>query len=163
MRRCSHCGRLILPLQRTLELAGKTPGEPTRIFHTDCVVIRDLELKVADLQEAIDWQVTPSHHDKLYEAVTQAELERLAILSEECGEVTQVISKIIRHGFNNHHPDRPMQTNKNELISEIGDLLAIIRFMVTSKDFHIQDLYKDIGAKNDKLVKWLRHQERSDG
>jgi hypothetical protein len=34
-----------------------------------------------------------------------AQAERLAILAEECGEIVQVIGKILRHGFESTHPE----------------------------------------------------------
>ena len=41
------------------------------------------------------------HFNKL----TPAEAERLAMLAEECGEVVQIVGKILRHGYDSQHPD----------------------------------------------------------
>lgn len=59
--------------------------------------------------------------------MTEAELERLAMLSEECGEIVQIIGKIIRHGYFSYHPDEPTVSNKTLLENEINDLLCIIK------------------------------------
>ena len=49
----------------------------------------------------------------------------LAKLQEEAAEVIQAVSKINRFGDNNHHPAR-QTTNKQELILELEDFLAIL-------------------------------------
>jgi NTP pyrophosphatase (non-canonical NTP hydrolase) len=48
-----------------------------------------------------------------------------AKLQEEAAEVIQAVSKINRFGPDNRHPDRT-STNKQELIGEIEDFLAIL-------------------------------------
>jgi len=46
-------------------------------------------------------------------------------LQEEAAEVIQAVSKINRFGEQNHHPDRTA-TNKQELVQELEDFLAIL-------------------------------------
>jgi NTP pyrophosphatase (non-canonical NTP hydrolase) len=46
-------------------------------------------------------------------------------LQEEAAEVIQAVSKINRFGEQSHHPDRTT-TNKQELIGELEDFLAIL-------------------------------------
>ena len=46
-------------------------------------------------------------------------------LQEEAAEVIQAVSKINRFGEGNRHPDRTT-TNKQELVGELEDLLAIL-------------------------------------
>ena len=46
-------------------------------------------------------------------------------LQEEAAEIIQAISKVRRFGPDNSHPDR-QQTNMQELVGEIEDLLALI-------------------------------------
>src|SRR5579872_899269 len=38
--------------------------------------------------------------------LTPAQIERLALLAEECGEVMQAVSKILRHGYESRNPFR---------------------------------------------------------
>lgn len=46
-------------------------------------------------------------------------------LQEEAAEVIQAVSKINRFGEQNKHPDR-QTTNKQELVQELEDFLAIL-------------------------------------
>lgn len=46
-------------------------------------------------------------------------------LQEEAAEVIQAVSKINRFGEQNKHPDR-ITTNKQELVGELEDFLAIL-------------------------------------
>lgn len=46
-------------------------------------------------------------------------------LQEEAAEVIQAVSKINRFGENNKHPERTT-TNKQELVGELEDFLAIL-------------------------------------
>lgn len=46
-------------------------------------------------------------------------------LQEEAAEVIQAVSKINRFGEQGKHPDRT-QTNKQELVQELEDFLAIL-------------------------------------
>lgn len=46
-------------------------------------------------------------------------------LQEEAAEVIQAVSKINRFGETNKHPDRST-TNKQELVGELEDFLAIL-------------------------------------
>lgn len=79
------------------------------------------------------------HFNKL----TPAEAERLAMLAEECGEVVQVIGKILRHGYESYHPKdlfngypKPgAETNRDLLANEVCDLLAVVQMM--EADFNV--------------------------
>lgn len=69
--------------------------------------------------------------------LTRAEIERLAMLIEECGEVIQAATKILRHGYRSHHPHdtrNPPMINRISLEQELGDVLAIYKIMVAAKD-----------------------------
>lgn len=61
--------------------------------------------------------------------LSNAELERLASLSEEASEVIKLVNKIIRYGYESYHPDDPATTNRMLLTHEIADLYAIITLM----------------------------------
>lgn len=95
-----------------------------------------------------------SHDNKL----TDAELERLALLSEELGEVQQIIGKIIRHGYDSFNPyDREGGTNRRLLERELGDLLGAMLIMEHSRDLDHMHIH---GARADKLQRvraWLHH------
>ena len=82
---------------------------------------------------------------KLYEVMN--------ILSEECAEVIQAISKCNRFGLDNQKPGKPL-TNAQHLEGDIGDLLAMVDllqslYVVTAKGMEIAKQ-----AKFEKLKKW---------
>lgn len=69
-----------------------------------------------------------------FNGLSPAELERLAMLAEECGEVIQIVNKIIRHGYDLCHPARLHIDNRSMLAHELADLYAVARRMVHEKD-----------------------------
>jgi hypothetical protein len=64
-----------------------------------------------------------------FNQLTPAQAERLAMLAEECGEVIQIVGKILRHGYDNHHPNDPTTTNRHLLIKELSDVNAVLQAM----------------------------------
>jgi NTP pyrophosphatase (non-canonical NTP hydrolase) len=91
--------------------------------------------------------------------LTLAQIERLAILAEECGETTQIVGKILRHGYHSYNPTvegakgRP---NVALLQKELGDLLWIISKMDDEADIDFP-----IPRTNATLNMWLRRKEQS--
>jgi NTP pyrophosphatase (non-canonical NTP hydrolase) len=84
------------------------------------------------------------------------ELERLAMLAEECGETIQVIGKIIRHGYHSVHPNGGMN-NRQLLRKELMDIFAVTFAMLNLEDIH--------EIENDEIIerwqskaKWMRYQ-----
>ncbi|PCJ24121.1 MAG: hypothetical protein COA96_10270 [SAR86 cluster bacterium] len=69
-----------------------------------------------------------------FNGLTPAEAERLAMLAEEAAEVIQIIGKILRHGYENFHPDAPETTNRELLAMEVGDFTSIADKMVEVGD-----------------------------
>lgn len=64
-----------------------------------------------------------------FNQLTPAEAERLAMLAEECGEVIQVVGKILRHGYASCHPANLTVTNKELLVKELQDVNAVLQEM----------------------------------
>ena len=96
------------------------------------------------------------HFNKL----TPAEAERIALLAEECGEVIQVIGKILRHGKESYHPeDSTHTTNREHLQRELGDVLAAISLLQDSHDLDpiMVDFWRD--TKINKVKQYLHHQD----
>ena len=54
-----------------------------------------------------------------FNGLTEAEAELLAILSEECGEVVQMVGKVLRHGLESDY--KAKGKNRDLLQQEIGD------------------------------------------
>lgn len=61
--------------------------------------------------------------------MTEAE-NLYVVASEECAEMQQCISKILRFGEQNHHPDRPNDTNASELLTEYYQLQGIMEMII---------------------------------
>lgn len=73
-------------------------------------------------------------------------------LQEEAAEVIQAVSKINRFGENNSHPDRTT-TNKQELIQELEDFLAILAVLENAKWIDLTLSQNNIYAKANALLK----------
>jgi hypothetical protein len=87
---------------------------------------------------------------------TQAELERLAILVEECAEVQQIAMKIMRHGYESYNPfDESKTTNRNLLNKELGDLEFAARFMMDNNDISRMAIAEQEGLKHEAIKKYL--------
>jgi len=81
------------------------------------------------------------------------EHEVMNILSEECAEVIQAISKCHRFGINNYKPGKP-KTNREHLEEELGDLLAMIDILQEMNVVSWGNLEVAKRAKIEKLKKW---------
>jgi NTP pyrophosphatase (non-canonical NTP hydrolase) len=79
--------------------------------------------------------------------------EVMNILSEECAEVIQAISKCHRFGLDNYKPGKP-KTNKEHLEEELGDLMAMIDILIEMKVVQTENLVLAKVAKIEKLKKW---------
>jgi len=78
-----------------------------------------------------------------------AQSERLALLIEECGEIIQAATKVLRHGYDSHHPFDPEETTNRRLLEgEIGDLSAIIELCIHNDDFWASRIHN---AKLEKM------------
>ncbi len=92
-----------------------------------------------------------------FNKLTVSEAERLALLSEECGEVIQVIGKILRHGFESRHPNGG-PTNRETLERECGDLRHSMLLMIASGDLREEKIAESAVNKALNVVKYLHHQ-----
>lgn len=75
------------------------------------------------------------------------------ILSEECAEVIQAISKCNRFGLENSKPGKPL-TNAQHLEGEIGDLLAMVDLLQSMGVVTEDGMERAKQAKFEKLKKW---------
>lgn len=83
---------------------------------------------------------------------TDAEIEILSLIAEECAEVIQIVSKINRFGFNSFRPnDEDKLTNRILLESELGDLLALVEIAIDKKIVNWDNIYNALESKKERL------------
>jgi phosphoribosyl-ATP pyrophosphohydrolase len=73
-------------------------------------------------------------------------------LQEEAAEVIQAVSKIRRFGENNTHPERKT-TNKQDLVIEVEDLMAILAALEYCGWLDLSPSQQNILAKTKALLK----------
>lgn len=93
--------------------------------------------------------------------LTDKQKEYLLILAEECSEVIKVITKTFRFGLDSKNPYIPdSPTNKEELIQEIGDVMAMVELLKDSALELTDDSLKIAKQKKiDKLNQWLNNKD----
>lgn len=92
--------------------------------------------------------------------LTESEKERLQLLQEECAEVIQCASKILRFGWLSTNPDNPNSKNNLEhLQEEIGNLGVILDLMVKAGDVSEEDILEAAEEKSKTIGQYLRFQE----
>ncbi len=91
--------------------------------------------------------------------LSDAESERLALLSEECAEVIKSVGKIVRHGYPSRNPTvADSLTNREDLEREIGDVLWAIALMAHTGDISMLRARSDQGRLQRKC-RYLHHQQ----
>jgi len=92
--------------------------------------------------------------------LTPKEDELLALLMEECGEVIQVIGKIMRHGLESWHPtDDALVSNRSLLELEIGHVIAAYERLHDASIVRTTVVESSRARKHLTVEKWLHHQE----
>ena len=100
--------------------------------------------------------------DQHFNELTPAQLERLAILSEELGEAQQAIGKILRHGFESYHPAYPERgSNRCQLERELGDVWFAITLLSDGGDIRPDRIAERSREKADAIQPYLHHQDVS--
>lgn len=73
-------------------------------------------------------------------------------LQEEAAEVIQAVNKIRRFGESNKHPDRDT-TNKQDLVNELEDFLAILASLEYCKYLDLSPSQQNILNKTNQLLR----------
>lgn len=94
-----------------------------------------------------------------FNQLTPAQLERLALLAEECAGVIQVVGKIIRHGYNSYHPKDGTMTNVDYLEKELGNVTYAVNAMAAAGDIEINTVNLNSADKAVRVQQYLHHQE----
>jgi hypothetical protein len=95
-----------------------------------------------------------------FNMLTPEEAERLAMLAEEAAEVIQVVGKILRHGYNSHHPDDKHNSNRDLLAKELSDLYAVTNRM-THNELKDYSIFSFPWRKWVDKCRYTHHQEQS--
>ena len=91
--------------------------------------------------------------------LSDAQLERLAILAEEMGEALQCVGKVIRHGYESYNPViNTGRTNRRELERELGNVYVAILMLTDAKDINLAGVLMDAKDKKLSIQRWLHHQ-----
>lgn len=85
----------------------------------------------------------------------------LVTLSEECAEVQQAVSKVLRFGRDNYNPVTPEVTNGLEVLTEYYQLVAVMEMLVESGVHKQLGDYEIIKIKASKKYKVNFHQSIS--
>lgn len=86
----------------------------------------------------------------------------MVVANEECAEVQKEISKALRFGIDNHHPDEPNITNGERILKEfhqlraVMDMLVIHRIIPALPEEQIHQVYRD---KIEAIEKWGKYSE----
>jgi NTP pyrophosphatase (non-canonical NTP hydrolase) len=97
-----------------------------------------------------------------FNELTPKQTERLAILSEECGEVQKAIGKILRHGYDSYKPDiADSRSNREDLERELGDVIFAMRLLCRG-DLRYGEIHTRAAEKAMKISQYLHHHEPQD-
>lgn len=79
----------------------------------------------------------------------------LTCVNEECGEIVQDTSKILRFGFTDINP-KTLMDNRTNFIKEINDLIGVLE-LLKEEGVQLSGLFnrEDIEAKKQKLRHYM--------
>lgn len=97
-------------------------------------------------------------------SLSNAERERLIKLVEECGEVIQMCSKIMLHGYDEVGPIHKSagQDNRTRLEQELGDVHFWLEFLGDMGDIDYTKVLEHSVLKYSKAMKYTRYQPESE-
>lgn len=100
----------------------------------------------------------------MYNKLTPKQMEQLFCLQEECGEVIQAVSKILRHGYESFSPfDKTKTTNRENLERELGDAHFWIHELMLSGDLNPDNIGAASVKKEKSCKPFMHHQEDKEG
>jgi NTP pyrophosphatase (non-canonical NTP hydrolase) len=102
--------------------------------------------------------------DEHFNKLTPAQDERLAVLTEEVGELLQAIGKIQRHGYDSHDPTKANHPgNRRDLEKECGDVMEAIQRLIAACDVDEDHIQRRIAKRRELVEQYLHHQETDRG
>lgn len=91
-----------------------------------------------------------------FNRLTPPEAERLALLVEEMGEAIQAAGKVLRHGYETHHPAGGV-TNRYALEHECGHVRHAMVRLCDTGDLDKQRIHDSADAKARTVSRYLHH------
>jgi len=89
--------------------------------------------------------------------LTPAEQELLAILAEECAEVIQAVTKVLRHGYSSMHPDRD-EDNRFDLETECGHVRQAMLALCDAGDLSKEQIHNSAAFKELNIKRYTHFQ-----
>jgi NTP pyrophosphatase (non-canonical NTP hydrolase) len=80
--------------------------------------------------------------------------ETMVILQEECAEVIQAVSKIVRFGLDSTYPTEDSATTKECLTMEVGQLLCMVNLLIDQGIIDEDAMLAAMDHKTEKLKEW---------
>jgi NTP pyrophosphatase (non-canonical NTP hydrolase) len=152
-RECKACGaeykhgRWWNPKDQNVDV-GEDCDEARRIMYPKMGAVKMLEI---DHRDPLPLALQPPQ-------LTPAQIERLAFLMEEAGEVIQAAAKILRHGYESHGYD-----NRGDLAREFGDVVFAMGLLFDAKDVsEIDASMRILDRKKRGTLNYLHHQGDGD-
>ncbi len=91
-----------------------------------------------------------------YNNLTDAQTERLSLLSEELGEAIQAVGKILRHGY---RTDGGWDNQRN-LEIELGHVQYAVGLLRAENDLDIDCIDEAFNIKSENIEVYLHHQRQ---
>ncbi len=94
----------------------------------------------------------------MFSNLTDAAIERMSVLTEECGESVQIAGKVVRHGWLSYHPEDVNKTvNRQLLEKELGDVLFAMRLLGSAGDISLMEVERHSREKAQRIGAYLHH------
>jgi NTP pyrophosphatase (non-canonical NTP hydrolase) len=94
-----------------------------------------------------------------YNLLSAGQVERLALLAEELGEVQQAVGKILRHGLYSWNPTVVgSQSNLESLERELGDVMCAMGLLSDKGDIDRNAVWASAERKRAKVGTYMHHQ-----
>lgn len=95
-----------------------------------------------------------------FNKLSPAEVERLSLFIEECGEAIHAATKVLRHGWDSTNPfdgGREKPTNRQSLEKEIGHIDNAVSILSQADDIDAKRYMAASKAKRETIARWLHH------
>jgi len=99
---------------------------------------------------------------KPFNGMSNAQIERLYLLAEECAELSHAIIKALRHGMDSYNPliEGEAPSNQEEIEFEVGDLMFAMELCARNGDFNQARAFAAKQLKGRKVWQYLHHNTR---